>query len=253
MRVPTGVRPQDFYLQPAACRWASGPPPPLSSSLTSSSHAHAFTPTGARGRANTHTPTVSPLSSGARGAVFGFDHLFESPDRCRCSSRALSCLSPLCPLLSAGMSSASLKCTFIVNCGVIQARTHTHTPSLWPLKAHFTLLERTEAVTVAFCFMLMQDVWIHNLTNQWRLPAEPTGPQNYRCWNIMQLVQKKNKPCFHLFLSDKTLVFTASTHNRALFNLQFTVFLGHGRRDLMELTEWLLRETFDGHFKPHIH
>lgn len=39
----------------------------------------------------------------ARRAEFGFDHLFESPGRCRCSFLSLSWFSPLCPLLIPGM------------------------------------------------------------------------------------------------------------------------------------------------------
>lgn len=39
----------------------------------------------------------------AQQAEFGFGHLFESPDRCRCSFLPLSWFSPLCPLLIPGM------------------------------------------------------------------------------------------------------------------------------------------------------
>lgn len=190
MHVPTGVRPQDSYLRPAVCHWATGRAPPLSSSRTSS-NACTFTQTKAHTHVNTHSQR-QPTIFGACGAVFGFDHLFESPDRCRFSSLSLSCFSPLCPLLILGMREASSKCAFIVDCGVIweDAHTHTHTHrdittsfSLWTPKAYFTPVEWTEAVTVVFCFMLMLNVRLHNLTNQWRLLTKPARLLNYSCWN----------------------------------------------------------------------
>lgn len=125
MHVPTGVRPRDSYSQPAVCHWATGRAPPLSSSLTSCMHAPSHRQKHTRICERTRSQR-RPTIFGACGAVFGYDHLLESPDRCRCSSLSLSWISPLCPLLILGMREASSKCAFTVNCGVImRGRTHT--------------------------------------------------------------------------------------------------------------------------------
>lgn len=126
MRVPPGVRPEDSSLEPDVCHRVPGSAPLISSWLTST--ILTFTQTKVHKHVNTHSQR-QPTVIGAWGAVFGFDHLFESPDRCRCSVLSLSCSSPLCPLLVEGTRQASSKWIYIVNCGAIW--THRHTVFLY--------------------------------------------------------------------------------------------------------------------------
>ena len=148
--------------------------------ITNLIHAHIYTDkTKVHEHVNTHSQR-QPAVFGACGAVFGFDHLFES--HLTGVGAALSlCVSPsfspLCPLLFLGKRGGVTCVTIYIYSQLWGHLTHTHTHtyththkcSLPPLKAHLTSVKWTEAVTVVFYFMVMQDVWIHNLTNQWRL------------------------------------------------------------------------------------
>lgn len=122
MCVPPGVTPEDSSLEPDVCHRVPGSAPRISSWLTST--ILTFTQTKEHKQVNTHSQH-QPTVIGAWGAVFGFDHLFESPDRCRCGLLSLSCSTPLCPLFVEGTRQTSSKCIYIVNCGAISTHRHT--------------------------------------------------------------------------------------------------------------------------------
>lgn len=151
-----GARPRDWNPQPAVCRWAAGCAPPLSSSLTS-----CICTESTRMRARTRRSGRPPAAFGACGAVFGLDHLFESHLTGRGAALSISLpLSPLCPPLVVGKQmNHDFHTQSFVHTEVCVSLSHPWKPIFF----QWNELEQS------LQFMVTQIVWIHNLTNQWRM------------------------------------------------------------------------------------